>query len=244
MAEFNEAVLTQKGINLLAKAQAEQATIQITKAVSGAGEYEPGEDLVSRTALKDKRQEFAPTSIRRQNESNVFVNFTITNYDATTQTGLTQGYSVTEVGLMATDPDEGEILYAIATASKADYLQPYNGLLPATMGVSFLIVVDNADSVTITTDLEAYATTEDLATKGDSLGYDSETGRLSLKANGVEISHVTIIQGGGSSGSIATEEEVDEVIDTVLEEIGDIPEEDARTATEEEIQDLIDELVI
>ena len=69
MAEFNEAVLTQKGINLLAKAQAEQATIQITKAVSGAGEYEPGEDLVSRTALKDKRQEFAPTSIRRQNEN-------------------------------------------------------------------------------------------------------------------------------------------------------------------------------
>lgn len=243
MALFNEAVLTQKGIDLLAKVQAEHATMQITKAVSGAGEYEEGEDLVSRTALKDKRQEFAPTTIRRQNDSNVFVNFTITNYDAQTKTGLTQGYKVTEIGLMATDPDEGEILYAIATAIQADYLQPYNGLLPATMGVSFLIVVDNADNVTITTDLEAYATTEDLATKGDSLGYDSETGRLSLKANGVEISHVIIIQGGGS-GSIATEEEVDEIIDTVLEEIGDIPEEDARTATEEEIQDLIDELVI
>ena len=170
------------------------------------------------------------------------MNFTITNFDAGTQTGLTQGYSVTEIGLMAQDPDEGEILYAIATAVTADYLQPYNNLLPATMGVSFLIVVDNADNVTITTDLTAYATTDDLAQKGDALAYDSETGRLSLKANGEEISHVIIIQGGGSAGSIATKEEVQAIAEAIMEEIGEIPEEDARTATEDEVQDVIDGL--
>lgn len=116
MAEFKQAVLTNKGIALLAKAQAEHATIQISKAVTGNGVYEEGEDIAARTSLKGPKQEFAPTTILRQNETNVFVQFSITNNPAGSP--LLNGYYVTEIGLCAIDPDEGEILYSIAVGAE------------------------------------------------------------------------------------------------------------------------------
>lgn len=193
MAEFKEAVLTQKGIALLAKAQAENATIQISKAVTGAGIYEEGEDISARTALKNPKQEFAPTTILRQNETNVFVQFSITNNPPGGEP-LANGYYVTEIGLTAIDPDEGEILYSLAVGDpeKSDYLPAYNNLLPAVIGVDFLIEVSNSEDVTITTDLSAYATRADLAAKADGIGFDSSSNQIQLKVNNQIISRAAL----------------------------------------------------
>ena len=147
---FNQAVLTTKGIALLAKAQAGRCTINLTKAVSGNGTYTAGEDLASRTALKNKMQEFSINTVIVQNRTNVYVKFIITNYpDA--QHALATGYYVREIGLYATDPDEGEILYAIATAvqDQWDYMPSYNNLLPSTITIEMLTEVANASTVTI-----------------------------------------------------------------------------------------------
>lgn len=147
---FNQAVLTTKGIALLAKAQAGRCTINLTKAASGNGSYSAGEDLASRTALKSQMQEFAINTVIVQNRTNVYVKFIITNYpDA--QHALATGYYVREIGLYATDPDEGEILYAIATAvtDQWDYMPSYNNLLPSTITIEMLTEVANASTVTI-----------------------------------------------------------------------------------------------
>lgn len=66
---------------------------------------------------------------------------------------LQAGYYVKEVGIFAQDPDEGEILYAIAIGveNQWDYMPAYNDLLPSTITVDFLTEVANADSVTIET---------------------------------------------------------------------------------------------
>lgn len=147
---FNQAVLTTKGIALLAKAQAGRCTISLTKAASGNGTYTAGEDLASRTALKNKMQEFSINTVVVQNRTNVYVKFIITNYpDA--QHALATGYYVREIGLYATDPDEGEILYAIATAvtDQWDYMPSYNNLLPSTITIEMLTEVANASTVTI-----------------------------------------------------------------------------------------------
>lgn len=275
MAQFKEAVLTRKGIALLAKAQAEEQTITFTRAVTGSGEYEDGEDLASRTALKTYQQEFAPTTIQRQNETNVYVRFSITNnpnYGA-----LAHGYYVTEIGLMANDPDEGEILYGIAIADedKADYLPAYNNLLPAVIGVDFLIEVDNAESVTITTDLSAYATNADLDAKADRIAWDDNNSKLLLKANGEVISECVItihnvdlselavdfdsvtkkltlsyndetlsettidIEGGGTDVSLATPEEVQDVVDELMRDTGEIIDDGTRPASDDEVDDAI-----
>lgn len=68
---FKEAVLTAKGIALLAKAQAGRCTIKLTKAATGDGSYSDGEALTNRTALKSKKQEFALITVTTQNQSNV-----------------------------------------------------------------------------------------------------------------------------------------------------------------------------
>lgn len=212
MAEFKGAALTAKGIALLAKAQAEKKTIEITKAVAGNGTYMDGEDLQAMTGLKCLKQEFAPSSVKRQNETNVFVRFTISNFTGE-GSGLTHGYYVTEIGLMANDPDEGEILYALAVGEegKCDYLQAYNNLLPATIGVEFLIEVGNADQVTLTTDLSAYATVKDLGGKADEISFNEETGEVFLKANGKEISGVKI-----QKASIAMKTDVEQMAEALM----------------------------
>lgn len=150
MAGFNEAVLTTKGLALLAKAQGGLTTITLTKAATGDGSYSPGEDITQRTALKNQKQEFSLNTVTVQNETNVYVKFIITNYKSEHEY-LTQGYYIKEIGIFATDPDEGEILYAIATAKENewDYLPSYDSLLPSTITVDMMIEVTNADSVTI-----------------------------------------------------------------------------------------------
>ena len=126
---FKEAVLTAKGIALLAKAQAGRCTIKLTKAATGDGSYSDGEALTNRTALKSKKQEFALITVTTQNQSNVYVKFIITNKQDTGN--LKNGYYVKEVGIYAQDPDEGEILYALAVgvANQWDYMPAYNDLL-------------------------------------------------------------------------------------------------------------------
>ncbi len=149
MANFNAAVLTAKGIALLAKTQAGQTNIQFTKAASGNGSYEAGEPLLAAEALKAQKQEFPINKVSVVNEATVFVKFLITNkLDAG---NLAEGYYVKEVGIFATDPDEGEILYAIATAvqDQWDYMPAYNGLLPAAITVEFFAEVSNAAEVSI-----------------------------------------------------------------------------------------------
>ena len=134
---FKEAVLTAKGIALLAKAQAGRCTIKLTKAATGDGSYSDGEALTNRTALKSKKQEFALITVTTQNQSNVYVK---------------------EVGIYAQDPDEGEILYALAVgvANQWDYMPAYNDLLPSTITMDFLTEVANATDVTIVTPNSMY----------------------------------------------------------------------------------------
>lgn len=149
MGNFNAATLTLKGIGLLAKAQAGQTNIAFTRVVSGNGSYEPGEPLLEKEALKDQRQEFPFDKLSVENRTTVSVKFTITNEQESGN--LQEGYHVKEIGIFATDPDEGEVLYAIATAveDQWDYMPAYNSLMPSYITVEFYAEVSNASEVTI-----------------------------------------------------------------------------------------------
>lgn len=146
---FQEAVLTRKGIALLTKAQTGKCNIVLTKAAAGNGSYAPGEEISELTDLKAKKQTFQLTTVTVQNQSNVFVKFIMSNKQDTGN--LVNGYYVKEIGIYAQDPDEGEILYAIAIGveNQWDFMPAYNDLLPSTITVDFLIEVSNAENVTI-----------------------------------------------------------------------------------------------
>lgn len=161
MANFNSAVLTDKGINLLAKAQAGRTTIQFTKAATGNGSYTLGEKLNDRTALKEQKQQFLINNKSVINNSTLYLRFIITNKQE--NGNLDVGYYVKEVGIFANDPDEGEILYAIATAvnEQWDYLPAYNNLIPSTITMEFYTEVHNASTVNIVAGAGNYVTQEE-----------------------------------------------------------------------------------
>ena len=77
MAAFGASVLTQKGLNLIAKAQAGQAAIKFTKAAAGDGTYADGESLAGLTELKSKVQEMPINEVLVVNENTVYLKFVI-----------------------------------------------------------------------------------------------------------------------------------------------------------------------
>ena len=148
MLMWNPSKLTTAGKALLAKAQAGQTSIQITKAQTGSGSYSSGENIESRTALKTPKQTFPiQNKVISDADSTVILKIAITNKSESET--LSTGYDITEFGIFAQDPQKGEILYSIATASTSDYMPAYNGVLPSVINMSYYLEVSNAENVTI-----------------------------------------------------------------------------------------------
>lgn len=143
MLIWNPGKLTKDGKALLAKAQAGKCAIQITKAQSGSGSYTSNEDISQRTALKTVKQTFPISNKVINTDSALVLKITMEN------STLTAGYDITEFGVFASDPDKGEILYSIATASTSDYMPAYNGVVPSVINMSYYLEVANASTVTI-----------------------------------------------------------------------------------------------
>lgn len=143
MLIWNPGKLTKDGKALLAKAQAGKCAIQITKAQSGSGSYTSSEDISQRTALKTVKQTFPISNKVINTDSALVLKITMEN------STLTAGYDITEFGVFASDPDKGEILYSIATASTSDYMPAYNGVVPSVINMSYYLEVANASTVTI-----------------------------------------------------------------------------------------------
>jgi hypothetical protein len=75
---------------------------------------------------------------------------------------LTTGYLVKELGLFATDPDDGEILYAVTVDSNPDYLQDNTSATVITEALKLAIAVSNTSDVVATLDPEGLLTVEDM----------------------------------------------------------------------------------
>lgn len=108
MNTWANAVITTKGLALQAKLIA-GTTLNITRAVTGSGYVPPG-TLQNQTAVTSPQQtmNFRPVTYPQNGEASVR---TYIDND-----GLTTGYTAMQVGIYATDPDEGEILFFIAQA--------------------------------------------------------------------------------------------------------------------------------
>ena len=157
-AEFKPGVLTNKGLALLAKWQLGRATPTITRAVIGSGSYSASESLTGRTALKSQKLSVGISTMYIQNSTTVLLKCIFDN------STLAAGFRITEIGIYATDPDEGEILYSIAVStdeSNADYLPAFNGTYPSTIVFNYQIEVSNAAAVTIIAGTGAYAPADD-----------------------------------------------------------------------------------
>jgi len=163
-AEFKPGVLTNKGLALLAKWQLGRGTPTITRCVIGSGSYSASESLVNRTALKAQKLSVGISTKQVQNNTTVLLKSIFNN------TTVTAGFKVTEIGVYAIDPDDGEILYSMAVSANesiADYLPAYNGTYPSTIVFNYQVEVANATTVTIQAGTGAYAPADDFNALSD-----------------------------------------------------------------------------
>lgn len=151
--EFKQAVVTQNGRALMAKLLAGKST-QFTKIKVSSTIY-PDAQLANLTAL---------TNIKQETTAQAYGNntATVSVVGAIENTGLSTGYYINTVGLYAMDPDKGEILYSVSSASVNGYMPPDTGVSKSGLEFKIYTEVGNATKVDLTVDPAAFATHEDI----------------------------------------------------------------------------------
>lgn len=156
---FRNAVMTDDGAALLARAEAGQIRLQFIAIAVGDGVYTESEKtleaLQARTALKSEKNRYSLSDISVYAERSVKVTALITNQDPVTKEALvTEGYYINEIGLFAKAEwadDSTVVLYSIAVTAgeNGDYMPPYNGYNPAQITQDWIATVNNVATVTI-----------------------------------------------------------------------------------------------
>ena len=162
MAEFSKLVITKKGQKLIAKIlEGASENITFTKICSSDTQYENNR-LENLEALESIKQENAISHIERKNDVTVSMETLFTNKD------LKTGYYMRSVGLYATDPDDGEILYAVTVEKTGQcYIPAHNGKTFTEILIHLVTTVGNAENVSIIVDPSAEATKKDIERLND-----------------------------------------------------------------------------
>lgn len=155
MSSFSAKGLTNKGRALQAKAQA-GVELKYTKAVIGDGNL-GNQSIGPLTNVISPKKTYELTRFNHTGNM-ASVGFNLTNQDVTT------GFYFREIGIFATDPDEGEILYWYANAGATDdYIPPGGGSDIIEKTFDILIFVGDAPNVTaVINQSMIYATVEAL----------------------------------------------------------------------------------
>ena len=158
MAEYLGTIVTKKGRDLLGKVQAGTALV-FTKVVYGSGILPDGQDYRDVTNMIAPKLTLPTRSATSMGDGVCKVEAILSNI------GLAEGFFASEMGVYATDPQLGEILYAYDYAgNKADYIAAdvAGGINPLNVPVDIYFAIGNASSVTITITAGTYALQEDL----------------------------------------------------------------------------------
>ena len=147
MNTWSNTVLTDKGLSLMAKLT-QGNTLNITKAMTGAGFVTPG-FLSKQTEVTDPKQTLRFKSVTYPEAGKCAIPVALKNED------LTTGYEATQVGLFAEDPDEGEILFLISQAAeeKSGTTIPSETEMPGYAAEwTFYLAYGRANGVSVTVD--------------------------------------------------------------------------------------------
>lgn len=159
MYVWTNAVLTDQGRALLAKLT-QGNTLALTRAVTGTG-YSSPDFLASREGVSDPKQVLSFMPVSYPEEGKCAIPVVLTN------AGLTSGYVARQIGIFATDPDEGEILLFIVQApdSNSGTPIPSETEMPGYSAEwTFYLKYGQADNVSVTVDPSNTISFSDLET--------------------------------------------------------------------------------
>lgn len=181
MSEFRQLIITNKGQSLMAKLIAGKANVTFTKVAASSTTYSDSQ-IPALTGLSNIKQQVAVSKVTRINNVAVQVDAAMEN------SALTSGYYMNSLGLYANDPDEGEILYAVAGANVGAYMPPYNGITVSGAYLKLVTTVSNASNVSMTVDPAAVATVGDInALQAEITDIQSYIGYTDADIYGVEV---------------------------------------------------------
>lgn len=214
---WSNAVVTTAGLNLLAKL-IDGNTLDITRAVAGAGFVTPGL-LMAQKEVTDIKQELSFTAIAYPEDGKCALTCNLGNE------GLSVGYTAMQVGIFATDPDDGEVLFFIAQAAEGTgtHVPANNEMGSYTAEWTFYFQYGNADNVTVTVDPTASVTQAMLDAAINVVvkkldGYVPTTRKVNGKALNTDITLSASDVGAVATTDMTaiTNEEIDELFDGVF----------------------------
>lgn len=153
MANWTGFVMTNKGAELQAKVNAGTTNLTLTKMALGSGQAAGA--VEGMTELANKVMDMTIKSVETKGNI-VTLRSTITNV------GVTAAFYAREMGIYATDPDEGEILYAVQTDPEPDNIPAEGSATVVSEDFTANLIMSNTGNVSATLDPHALMTLEDL----------------------------------------------------------------------------------
>ena len=152
MSNWGKPVLTKQGLKLQAKVDAGNA-MQLTKCRLGSGMIGSGQPLEDLTELVAPVQTLPIASVTYSDDSHACIISAVTDNST-----VTTGYYLREFGIYAKDPDDGEILYAVASDSEPDFIPAKGTSTVISQEIGVALTFANAANVTAAVNTSATAT--------------------------------------------------------------------------------------
>lgn len=155
MAQFRTMILTDRGRDLVAKIVAGSSGVAFTKVGLSSQAYADNA-IPALTALSNVKQTVQVSRVTKISTAAVKIEAAIDNIN------VAQGYTLASIGLYATDPDLGEILYGVSGSDVSGYVPAYNGVTVSGIYVNLTTSVNNASNVNLQVNPAATATIADI----------------------------------------------------------------------------------
>lgn len=152
MSNWGKPVLTKQGLKLQAKVDA-GSRMQLTKCMLGSGTLSSGQSLENLTGLITPVQTLSIASISYSENNGACVITVVTD-----NSNVSTGYYLREFGIFARDPNDGEILYAVAQDANPDYIPPSGTSAVVSQEIGVALSFSNAANVTAQVNTSAIAT--------------------------------------------------------------------------------------
>ena len=146
MAEWSNAIMTDVGNALQAKVNTGQTKLTFTKIKVGSGVN--ATNPLALTDVISSKWETTNIIVKREGKI-VSVDTFITN------SGITEAFRMSEIGLFAKDSDKGEILYAYLTDPEPDRMPAEGGSVVVSQELSIGMMFSNTGNVSLTVNMGA-----------------------------------------------------------------------------------------
>ena len=151
MSNMTGSVLTAAGRKLQAKVEAGK-TLAFTKIKLGDGS-ESASDVDSLTNLVNPKLVVGISSVTSSDDTCTITGLIVNS-------NVSTGFYAREAGIFATDPDDGEILYAICLDPNPDFVPPATAAVIESVTFSMVLSISNVANVAVTIDPNGLTTVD------------------------------------------------------------------------------------